>query len=400
VAPDAVADGYTSSHNQVLDVADVASGTIEGLLPGTEDYDPDNDNPVRIFSDILTVEPIFAGTTDQGGTVTLNSDGTFTYTPSETNYDIVPDSFEYTLLDGFGGTDTAIVTINLTNQPPVAVPDSVTIPAGGSVNILVLSNDFDPDQDQINFVDNTNPSNGTLEQIGNGVFIYTPNPGFTGIDSFTYLIDSIGIEYDVEGNVTITVFQETPSIPGLIPPVVQLTELQVQGAALSDLMWLAEELGLCQGDQQGADENRCQEITQAYLAGAFLQSTDLRPHRAAAQLRNFAEMLHDPDGYRIAALSRVVNEFASADLPPSPEQLALIAQAFELHSDDGTHYATAGQWLDALTEYVSILNSAIGWSMDESVAFVMGKYGAPITQAGQISVVAFVQMHLEGSSTQ
>jgi hypothetical protein len=165
-------------------------------------------------------------------------------------------------------------------------------------------------------------------------------------------------------------------------------------------MWLAEELGLCQGDQQGADENRCQEITQAYLAGAFLQTTDLRPHRAAAQLRNLAGMLQDPDGYRIAALNRVVNEFASADMPPSPEQFALIAQSFELHSNDGTHYATAGQWLDALTEYVSILNSEIGWPMEESVAFVMGKYGAPITQAGQISVVAFVQMHLEGSSSQ
>ena len=86
------------------------------------------------------------------------------------------------------------------------------------------------------------------------------------------------------------------------------------------------------------------------------------------------------------------------DMPPSPEHFTSIAQAFETHSDDGTHYATAEQWLDALTEYVKILNDDIGWPADESIAFVMGKYGAPITDAGQINVTAFIQMHLEGLS--
>jgi hypothetical protein len=37
----------------------------------------------------------------------------------------------------------------------------------------------------------------------------------------------------------------------------------------------------------------------------------------------------------------------------------------------------------------------IGWSSDDSVAFVMGKYGPTVTEAGNISVIAFIQMHLE-----
>ena len=173
----------------------------------------------------------------------------------------------------------------------------------------------------------------------------------------------------------------------------------IENTSFSDMQWLAEELGLCEGDQKGEDDSRCQEITQAYLAGAFLQSTDLRPHQAATQLRNLVGILHDTDGTCIAALGRVINEFAQPDMPPSPEQFASIAQAFAQHTNDGTHYAAAGQWLDALTEYVAILNTEIGWSTDESIAFVMGKYGTAITEAGDVSVTAFIQMHLEGFSS-
>ena len=84
-------------------------------------------------------------------------------------------------------------------------------------------------------------------------------------------------------------------------------------------------------------------------------------------------------------------------MPPSPEQFASIAQAFEGHDNDGTHYATAGQWLDALSEYVLILNSQIGWPIEESVEFVMGKYSTPITEEGNISVIAFIQLYLEST---
>jgi hypothetical protein len=162
------------------------------------------------------------------------------------------------------------------------------------------------------------------------------------------------------------------------------------------MQWLAQELGLCEGDQKGIDDGRCQEITQTYLAGAFLQATDLRPHQAAMQLRNLVAILHDTDGARITALVRVVNEFSQPGMPPSDEQSAIIGQAFSEHVNDGTHYAAAGQWLDALSEYVGVLNTEIGWSADESVAFVMGKYGTGITEGGDVSVTAFIQMHLEG----
>ncbi|MHC4728383.1 MAG: hypothetical protein ACYS17_14275, partial [Planctomycetota bacterium] len=192
----------------------------------------------------------------------------------------------------------------------------------------------------------------------------------------------------IEAEVTSTLVPVTPDISDVG---------QVESTTISnDLQWLGEELGLCEGDQQGEDENQCQEITQAYLAGAFLQASDLRPHQAAAQLRDLAELLHDTEGSRIAALGQVINEFAQPDLPPSPEQFASIGQAFTLHVNDGTHYAVARQWLDALGQYTMLLVSEIGWSSEDSVAFVMSKYGPTVTEAGNISVIAFIQMHLEG----
>jgi filamentous hemagglutinin family protein len=189
---------------------------------------------------------------------------------------------------------------------------------------------------------------------------------------------------------------ESEASSTVAPASPELGEIgHIEGAEFANLQWLAEELGLCEGDQRGEDESRCQELTQAYLAGAFLQSTDLRPHRAASHLRTLADLLHDADGSRIAALVQVVSEFVPAPVPPSDEQMTSIASALEIHVNDGTHYDVAGQWLEALTEYTDILNAEIGWSTDESVAFVMGKYCTPITEAGHVGVTAFIQMHLE-----
>jgi hypothetical protein len=51
--------------------------------------------------------------------------------------------------------------------------------------------------------------------------------------------------------------------------------------------------------------------------------------------------------------------------------------------------------MDALTEYVSILSTEIGWSADKSVTFVVRKYGSKLEEGGDIKTSMFVQMHLE-----
>jgi len=143
------------------------------------------------------------------------------------------------------------------------------------------------------------------------------------------------------------------------------------------MAWLAGELGIPE------------ETIRVYLADAFLYSTAIQPCDACARLLEAATVLEDLEGTRIAALAQVVNEFVAPDVPITPEQMASIASAV-LSPEAGTTYAAAGQWLDALAEYVGILNAEMGFSVPESVAFV-GKYLAPVAELDNASLTAYVE---------
>ncbi len=180
------------------------------------------------------------------------------------------------------------------------------------------------------------------------------------------------------------ILELTDSAP-LVPPSAQ--DAQDNGEVdetLSEalLRWLAGELG--------------ESELQAFLRRAYPPSlrTDLRPYRAAARLKNFATILLDTEGTQIAALGQVVAEFVQTDAPPSEEQIASFAQAMTLHKGDTTHYAVAGQWLDAMVGYVGVLNMEIGWSIDKSVAFAQDKYAEPITASGDTRTAMFLQTYL------
>ena len=76
------------------------------------------------------------------------------------------------------------------NSDPIAVNDSATTPQDQPINIDVLANDSDPDTDDILAItESSQPANGTVElESASQIFIYTPNTGYTGTDSFTYTI--------------------------------------------------------------------------------------------------------------------------------------------------------------------------------------------------------------------
>ncbi|MBW3563578.1 MAG: tandem-95 repeat protein [Acidobacteria bacterium] len=168
--PVAANDAYSTSEDTVLTVP----------APGVLSNDTDADG------DPLTAVLV---TTTSNGTLTLNSDGSFTYTP---NADFNgSDSFTYQAFDGAASSNTATVTltVNAANDPPVAANDAystsedtvLTVPAPG-----VLSNDTDADGDPLTAVLVTTTSNGTLTLNSDGSFTYTPNANFNGSDSFTY----------------------------------------------------------------------------------------------------------------------------------------------------------------------------------------------------------------------
>jgi len=87
---------------------------------------------------------------------------------------------------------SVIINVNAVNDPPGATNDSVSTNEDTPVNIVVLSNDSDPDSDTLTntgLVSGSGPSSGTVMLNGDGeTFDYTPYPNFHGQDSFVYTI--------------------------------------------------------------------------------------------------------------------------------------------------------------------------------------------------------------------
>jgi gliding motility-associated-like protein len=87
-----------------------------------------------------------------------------------------------------------VIEIDEPNRPPVALNDSFTVmcyPLTGDL----LYNDYDPDRDNI-YVTTTpveEPQNGSLTLYDDGSFVYMPDDGFIGVDSFVYEICDDGL---------------------------------------------------------------------------------------------------------------------------------------------------------------------------------------------------------------
>jgi hypothetical protein len=186
--PVATDDTYIAQRNTDLTVAS------PGVL--SNDSDPDGNTLTVVVANSQT-------TSTQGGTIVWNADGSFVYTP-KTDFS-GSDAFTYQISDGRGGTDTATVNISV-NAPPVAGDDAYNTLKGTPLPILIsnlLINDSDPENDSLIFDSFTPPAHGVVVKT-DGTLTYTPDPGFSGSDTFTYEI-SDGKGGTDTATVTITV---------------------------------------------------------------------------------------------------------------------------------------------------------------------------------------------------
>jgi VCBS repeat-containing protein len=191
------ADEDTTINGNVLsDNGNGADSDVDGNL------DP---NSVSLVDDV------------EHGTLMLNPDGSFSYTPDENWYGT--DSFTYEVCDTGGDGDAntddddlcstaeVTLTVNPVNDAPVAEDDAYSTPEDTALTVDapgILGNDSDVDGDALTVNLLTSPSNGTLTQSADGSFTYVPNANFNGTDSYTYeACDPSGL--CDEATVTITV---------------------------------------------------------------------------------------------------------------------------------------------------------------------------------------------------
>jgi hypothetical protein len=129
--------------------------------------------------------------TDSNGNYSFSGldPGTYTLTFFTASYygPIAPETFVRTLVLTAGEQDEQDLGVNLTAQP-----DSASTPYNTPVSIDVLANDetaSDPPL-SLSLSGSSPPQNGSAAVSGNQI-LYTPNVGFTGVDTFNYVVTDI-----------------------------------------------------------------------------------------------------------------------------------------------------------------------------------------------------------------
>ena len=143
------------------------------------------------------------------GTLALDTDGSFTYTPNADWHGI--DTFTYKANDGTNDSvvaKTVTITVNSVNDHPVVIDHAYTVDEDTTLTVSspgILQGATDVESDPLTAVLQNNVTHGTLALNVNGSFTYTPNADFNGNDSFTFVANDGVDNSDVAKTVTIIV---------------------------------------------------------------------------------------------------------------------------------------------------------------------------------------------------
>ncbi|MCA9249041.1 MAG: VCBS domain-containing protein, partial [Planctomycetales bacterium] len=249
----------------------VAGNVITEDTGNGVDSDPDVNG--QAADDVLEVSAVNGNQADvgqpivlpSGATLKVSADGSFNYDPSTSStLNALPagapanDSFTYTISDGHGGVDTALVMIALTgvNDVAAAVDDMFTANEDEPFDTgNVLANDSDADNDTlvVSAVNGaatsvgqeiTLTSGALLKVSADGTFRYDPRPvavfnalsvNETAVDMFSYTIaDGAGGTSTAMVMMTVEGRNDDPLATGNTAAVVEDDQLTDTGNLLTD----------------------------------------------------------------------------------------------------------------------------------------------------------------------
>ena len=196
-------DSYQASEDTLL-VVDAASGILAN---------DENPEPVPVRAAVVTPP--------EHGTINLNEDGSFVYSPDPQYFG--PDSFSYLVRNGLESA-TATVSFDVASQfdEVVGLPDRYVVDAGQALQITaergVLANDINLDQSLLEAVLHRDVEAGQLTLRSDGSFDYAPGD-FTGTTTFEYRPRDAGGVQDV-----VTVTLKVNQAPTSTPDAYQTTE--------------------------------------------------------------------------------------------------------------------------------------------------------------------------------
>ncbi|WP_153641535.1 tandem-95 repeat protein, partial [Vibrio parahaemolyticus] len=149
------------------------------------------------------------------GTVSVNPDGSVTYTPND-NYHGA-DSFTYIVTSG-GVSESTTVSVDVTpvNDAPVAKDDTAITDEDTPVTIDVLPNDTDIDGDKLSIQSASVPETQGKVEIVDGKLVFTPAENFHGDAEITYTITDGALTDQATVNVTVNAVNDTPVVESSI----------------------------------------------------------------------------------------------------------------------------------------------------------------------------------------
>src|SRR5207248_3222480 len=193
--PVAVADAFQAGLNTARVVA----------APGVLSNDTVNGATIVSYGSPNGTEQTTIGSatpTAQGGTITLNADGSFTYTPAAAFTGA--DTFKY-VLSNFAGSSTATVSFTVFAAPtavadayssvintPLSVAAGSGVLANDTVNGATIASYGTPNGTEQTTIGSSTATSagGTITVNANGSFTYTPASNFTGTDTFKYILQN------------------------------------------------------------------------------------------------------------------------------------------------------------------------------------------------------------------
>jgi VCBS repeat-containing protein len=147
------------------------------------------------------------------GTVTIASNGSYTYTPTA-NYNGT-DSFTFKVNDGtVDSVDATVsITVSAVNDAPVGTAVSITTDEDTAKTGTLAGTDVDGDA--LTFSKVSDPSHGTVTIASNGSYTYTPTANYNGTDSFTFKVNDGAVDSE-SATVSITVSATGKTVAGQV----------------------------------------------------------------------------------------------------------------------------------------------------------------------------------------
>jgi len=320
------------------------------------------------------------------GTVAMNPDGTYSYTP-QAGY-IGDDTFTYSATDGEIGAEPvqSTFTITMTNTPPTPETDVAATTQGVPVVINVLANDPDPEGHPLKVSSFTYTGTGTVAINADNTLTYTPDKNFIGQESFSYS----ATDGQIGGTPVATTVEVTVGPAMILPPAyfmptgpdLDKTDVDISGCpALTS--WAAAEIGV---------SRRRMEI---WIVNGLASTRGVQPCDACTSLREAAKILADAKGIHAAAMAQIIDEFGSSTRPITEDLAAYITNTIAHDSGIRAHYAIAEEYFGALAEYVGVLHNDMGLSVEKAAQIVAKKYIDPLAGSGNVGVASYVAARLD-----